>query len=57
MFGGWIYSILIMFAYYPLSGIISSDIYLIGAAAVTGLLYLAIHSWLKKKGTKIFAEL
>lgn len=57
MFGGWIYSILIMFAYYPLSGIISSEIYLIGAAAVTGLLCLAIHSWLKKKGTKIFAEL
>lgn len=57
MFGGWIYSIIIFAIYFPLSGRISGELYLIGAAAFTGLLCLALDSWLKKKGTKIFAEL
>lgn len=57
MFGGWIYTIVFAVAYYPLSARISGELYLVGVAAFTGLLCLALDSWLKKKGAKIFAEL
>lgn len=57
LFGGWIYAILFAFAYMPLMGIISGDFYLLAISALTGLLCLALNSWLKKKGAKIFAEL
>ena len=57
MFGGWIYTIVFAVAYYPLSARISGELYLLGVAAFTGLLCLALDTWLKKKGAKIFAEL
>lgn len=57
LFGGWIYSAVIMGAYFPFREKISSELYLVGAAAFTGLICLALDSWLRKKGTKIFAEL
>ena len=57
MFGGWIYAIIFVVAYYPLSARISGELYLVGISAFTGLLCLALDAWLKKKGTKIFAEL
>ena len=57
MFGGWIYAIVFVVAYYPLSARISGELYLVGTAAFTGLLCLALDAWLKKKGAKIFAEL
>lgn len=57
MFGGWIYSIVIAVVYFILSGRISAEMYLLGVSALTGLLCLLLDSWLKKKGTKIFAEL
>ena len=57
MFGGWIYAIVFVVAYYPLSARISGELYLVGITAFTGLLCLALDAWLKKKGAKIFAEL
>lgn len=57
LFGGWIYSIALAFVYFPFMSIISSEVFLVGATAFTGLLCLALDFWLRKKGTKIFAEL
>lgn len=57
MFGGWIYAIVFFVAYFPFREKLSGDLYLTGVAAFTGLLCLALDSWLKKKGTKLFAEL
>lgn len=57
VFGGWIYSILPAVIYFPLSERISGELFLIGFSAFTGLLCLALDSWLRKKGAKIFAEL
>ncbi len=57
VFGGWIYSILPAVIYFPLSERISGELFLVGFSAFTGLLCLALDSWLRKKGAKIFAEL
>ncbi len=57
VFGSWIYSVLPAVFYFPLSERISGELYLVGFSAFTGLLCLALDSWLRKKGAKIFAAL
>lgn len=57
LFGGWIVSILVMLVYFQFAGRIPSELYLVGTSAFIGLICLVLDSWLRKKGTKIFAEL
>lgn len=57
LFGGWIYAILTFVAYFLFQNKLSSELYLVGMSALTGLLCLGLDSWLRKKGTKIFEEL
>ena len=57
LFGGWIYSIVFFILFYPLKERLVGELYLVLISAFTGLLCLALDSWLKKKGAKIFEEL
>ena len=57
LFGGWIYSIVFFILFYPLKERLVGELYLVLISAFTGLFCLALDSWLKKKGAKIFEEL
>lgn len=57
IFGGWIYSAALMMLGFGLGRIFGSDVFLAAAAALTAAIAFAIYCWLKKKGTRIFAEL
>lgn len=57
LFGGWIYSAALMALGFGLGRAFGSDVFLAAATALTAAIAFAIYSWLKKKGTRIFAEL
>ncbi len=57
LFGGWIYSAALMALGFGLGRTFGSDAFLASATVLTAAIAFVIYVWLKKKGTRIFAEL
>lgn len=57
LFGGWIISVLFGLGAYLLRNTVETTYYLIGVIVVCTLAARLLNNWIKKKGTKIFAEL
>lgn len=57
LFGGWIYSALLMVLGFALGRVLGSDIFLAAATTLTAAIAFVIYAWIKKKGSRIFAEL
>lgn len=57
IFGGWIYAVGAIILYVILMEFVSGTVYLLGCSIITLLFALALFSWSKRKGSKIYAEL
>lgn len=57
MFGCWGYSALLAIGYFAIGNKLGAPLYLVIFSGITVALSVLLYSWLKKKGTKIFAEL
>lgn len=55
--GGWAFGAIIMTVYLPLHELVSEMVYLASATAFVAILDLALFSWLRRKGAKIYSEL
>ena len=57
LFGGWGYSIVIGGLYFLVRTFLSAAVYLVLSLALTAVLSALLYTWLRKRGTKIFASL
>lgn len=57
LFGGWAYEMILIGLYFAVRKFMSTSVYLLACAVVTAALAAAIYSWLKRKGTRLFAAL
>ena len=57
LFGGWGYSIIIGGLYFLVRTFLSAIVYLVLSLALTAALSALLYTWLRKRGTKIFASL
>ena len=57
MFGGWIYSVALCGIYLMWAYKIGMVIYLTIVAALTLLISAGLYTWIKKRGTEVFAAL
>lgn len=57
LFGGWGYSILMGGLYFLVQTFLSATVYLLLMLVLTSVLSALLYTWLRKRGTKIFASL
>lgn len=57
LFGGWIYAVILAGVYLAGGWQIGLTLYLAAFAAVTAILSAVLYTWLKRKGSRIFASL
>ena len=57
LFGGWGYAIIVGGLYFLLYPFLSAAVYLVLVLALTIILSALLYTWLRKRGTKIFASL
>ena len=57
LFGGWAYEMILIGLYFAVRKFMSTSVYLLACAVITAALAAALYSWLKRKGTRLFAAL